>query len=253
MLGADVVKAAGEGLAQGGLRLVLLHVAVERRRLGDVMPDLGQQPAPVRHVVTERGRIERDQQCAVADPGAQHLDCRLRLLDAIGRLELDGKLLFHRSSSFHSRHVENRLDRGDHLGRRRMRQLLQVGGIRHRHVGAGDLDGRRVEVVEGLDRGLRADLRADRAHGPRLLHGDEAVGLAYGGEHRLEVERTQACADRSPPPRCLPWRACPPLRAHRPCRARRRRSSRRGPARAMRALPIGTSQSSTLGTGPVLP
>ena len=34
-------------------------------------------------------------------------------------------------------------------------QLLEIGGVGHRHVGAGDLDRRRIEMVEGVKRNAR--------------------------------------------------------------------------------------------------
>ena len=46
-------------------------------------------------------------------------------------------------------------------------------------------------LCEGLHRHLRADLRADRAHRPGLLHGDQAVGLLAPRRDGLEVERAQ--------------------------------------------------------------
>ena len=81
-------EAGDEGVTQRRLRILLAHVAVEGCRLGDVMAHLGQQAPPVGDVIAERRRVERDEQRAIADPGAHQLDRLRRVVDAIGRIEL---------------------------------------------------------------------------------------------------------------------------------------------------------------------
>src|ERR1700685_2795111 len=46
--------------------------------------------------------------------------------------------------------VANRFHRLDHILDGGKRQLLQIGGVRHRHILAGDLGGRRVQIIERI-------------------------------------------------------------------------------------------------------
>mmetsp|Transcript_7939 Transcript_7939/g.32156 ORF Transcript_7939/g.32156 Transcript_7939/m.32156 type:complete len:421 (+) Transcript_7939:335-1597(+) len=74
------------------------------------------------------------------------------------------------------------------LGQRR---LLEVRGVGHGHVDAGDaLDGR-VEVVEGVLHDHGGNLRADASLGPALLDDDDAVGLADARGDGVPVQRAQ--------------------------------------------------------------
>src|ERR1700722_9508364 len=85
--------------------------------------------------------------------------------------------------------VANRFHRLDHILDGGKRQLLQIGGVRHRHILARDFGGRRIEIVERIQRHARADFRTDGADRPRLLHRDDAVGLLDRSDHRLDVQR----------------------------------------------------------------
>ena len=62
-----------------------------------------------------------------------------------------------------------------HLGKRR---LLEVGGVGHGNVHAGDALHGGVEVVEGVLHDHGGNLRADASLGPTFFHDDDAVGLA---------------------------------------------------------------------------
>ena len=101
---------------------------------------------------------------------------------------------------------------------------LEVGGVRHRHVGAGDLGRRRVEIVERLDRDLGADLGADGADRPGFLDGDDAIGLADGAQDRVPVDRAQGAQIDDFGGDTVLGRAFRRLRARSSCRARTRRS-----------------------------
>ena len=65
-----MLETGDESIAQHCLCVRFAHVAVERGGPCDVMADLGQQPAPVGDVVPEGRGVERDEQGAIADPGA---------------------------------------------------------------------------------------------------------------------------------------------------------------------------------------
>src|SRR5262245_55149256 len=71
------------------------------------------------------------------------------------------------------------------------RQLLQVGGVRQRHVLAGHACDRRVQPVERLLHHDRRDLRTDAGEGPALLHRDDPVGLLHRFHDRGDVQRAQ--------------------------------------------------------------
>src|SRR5690606_16333171 len=58
--------------------------------------------------------------------------------------------------------------------RLRQSELLEVGGVGQRHVGAMHADHRRVEPVEGLLHHHRAELGADAGERPALLDADQA-------------------------------------------------------------------------------
>src|SRR6185312_6646366 len=73
--------------------------------------------------------------------------------------------------------VANGFDGGDYVIDGGQRQLLQIGSIRHRHILAGDLGGRRVQIIERIQRDARTDFRTDGADRPALFHRDDAVGL----------------------------------------------------------------------------
>src|SRR5690606_9260817 len=66
--------------------------------------------------------------------------------------------------------VGHGIDRRDDLVDARQRQLLEIGGIGHGHVLAGDARRRGVEVVEGLGDNTRGEFGADAALRPALLH-----------------------------------------------------------------------------------
>src|SRR5918993_3309898 len=69
-----------------------------------------------------------------------------------------------------------------HLADVRQRELLEVRGIGHRHVLAGDAHDRRVEVVECLLHDLHADLGGDAGLRPALLDDDAARRLLHRGD-----------------------------------------------------------------------
>src|SRR6185503_8650401 len=113
-----------------------------------------------------------------------------RIVDAVRWIELYGQFFVH-DRLLAKLEVQHRLHRGDHTLGRRQRELFEVRRIGHRHVGARNLGRGRVEVVEGLHGDLRADLRADRAHGPGFFDEDETIGLAHRSQYRFHVERAQ--------------------------------------------------------------
>src|SRR6056297_1448108 len=79
----------------------------------------------------------------------------------------------------------------DHLGGRGQRQLFEIGRVGHRHVLAGAVDHRRVEIVERLLHQHRGDVAADGGGGPAFLDGDAAVGFHHRLDHRVGVHRAQ--------------------------------------------------------------
>ena len=70
--------------------------------------------------------------------------------------------------------------------------LLECAVVRERHVRTTDAHHGAVEVVEAVLLDRADDLGAEAAGAPRLLDDAGAIRLAYGGEHRVEVERTEA-------------------------------------------------------------
>src|SRR5665213_2685398 len=87
--------------------------------------------------------------------------------------------------------VANRFHRLDHILDGGKRQLLQIGGVRHGYVLAGNLGGRRVQIVERIQRHARADFRTDGADRPGLFHRNNAIGLLDRSDHGLNVERAK--------------------------------------------------------------
>src|SRR5438309_58293 len=79
---------------------------------------------------------------------------------------------------------------GDALVRGRL-GALQVPGIGHRRVGAGDALDRRVEVVERLLGDEGGDLRPHPGEARARLDHDRAVGLPHRADDRLGVHRAQ--------------------------------------------------------------
>jgi hypothetical protein len=55
----------------------------------------------------------------------------------------------------------------------RKRELFEVGGVRHRHVLAGDRQDRRIEIIEGLLHDAGGDFGADRVLRIAFLDGDQ--------------------------------------------------------------------------------
>src|SRR5262245_47923831 len=78
----------------------------------------------------------------------------------------------------------------DHRLGARQGKAFEIGRIGHRHIDAGDLGGRGIEIVEGLHGDLGADFRAHRADRPGFLDGDQPVGVLNRGDDGFEVERT---------------------------------------------------------------
>src|SRR6185437_6805998 len=87
--------------------------------------------------------------------------------------------------------VANSFDRRDHVFDRGQSQLLEIGGVRHRHILASDLGRRRVQIIESVERDTRGDLRTDRADRPRLFHRDDAVGFPHRRQNRIHVQWAQ--------------------------------------------------------------
>src|SRR5712675_818816 len=75
--------------------------------------------------------------------------------------------------------VANGLGGLDHFSDRGQRELLEIGGVGHRHVLAGDAQHRRIEPIEGELRHAGGDLGADARLSPALLDGDDAAGLLH--------------------------------------------------------------------------
>src|ERR1700722_13812498 len=76
--------------------------------------------------------------------------------DSAGMRMLMGMALrFHQNST-----VADGLRRLDHFGDRGQREFFQVGGVRHRHVLAGDARYRGVEIIECLLHDAGGDLGA---------------------------------------------------------------------------------------------
>src|SRR5688500_13419342 len=71
----------------------------------------------------------------------------------------------------------------------RQRQLLEIGGVGHRHVRAVHAHHRRVEPVEHLLHRQGRQLGADAGKRPALLHGDQPVGALHRIDDGLGVER----------------------------------------------------------------
>src|SRR4051812_34317910 len=65
------------------------------------------------------------------------------------------------------------------LRRLRQSQLLEIGGIRHRDVDAGDPRHRRVEIVEGVFHHDGREFGTDAGHRPALFDGHQPVGLLH--------------------------------------------------------------------------
>ncbi len=85
--------------------------------------------------------------------------------------------------------VRHGLRRLDHLGDRRQRQLLEIGGVRHRHFLAGDARDRRIKIIEGLLHQPRGDLGADAGLRPAFFDGHAAAGLLHRGDDGVGVHR----------------------------------------------------------------
>src|SRR5688572_13610987 len=67
-------------------------------------------------------------------------------------------------------------------------RLLQNRGERYGGEGSADAQDRRVQVVEGRVLDLGGDLPAEPAEGDGLVHHEDPVGAAYGGDHGLGVQ-----------------------------------------------------------------
>src|SRR6056297_1950204 len=79
----------------------------------------------------------------------------------------------------------------DHLGGGGQRQFLEIGGIGHRHVLAGAVDDRSVQIVERAFHQRGRDVVADRRHGPAFFHGHAAIGFHDRGDDGVVIQRTQ--------------------------------------------------------------
>mmetsp|Transcript_27413 Transcript_27413/g.82126 ORF Transcript_27413/g.82126 Transcript_27413/m.82126 type:complete len:250 (-) Transcript_27413:722-1471(-) len=160
-------------------RCVLMH---DRRRVQAAL-------ATCRHAAHERGRASRLNSCPRA--ATLHRPCA-------GCSAHNSHPLPPASSpcppSPRSQAVAHLLDAGDNVVDLREGVDLQVGGVRHRDVCAGDpLDGR-VEVVERLRLvDARAELGSDAAGGPPLLDSHQPVRLLDGLDDGQAVKR----ADRA--------------------------------------------------------
>src|ERR1700730_5389185 len=86
------------------------------------------------------------------------------------------RMLMGMARQFHQKFlaVTDGFRRLDHFGDGRQRKLFQVGGVRHRHVLAGDARDRCVEIIESLLHDARRNLGADAGLLPAFLDGDEA-------------------------------------------------------------------------------
>src|SRR5687767_4121637 len=68
-------------------------------------------------------------------------------------------------------------------------RLLQALVVRHRYVGAGDPEHRRIQLIERIPLDYVHDLRSDAGEVPAFLDHHAAVGLGDGGEKGRLVER----------------------------------------------------------------
>src|SRR5437762_1149719 len=85
--------------------------------------------------------------------------------------------------------VHNLLDRRDRLRGVRLRQPLEVLGVRHGNVGLVHANDRRVEIVKALALDVIHDLRADARELPALLEHDGAIRLRHRLLDRIDVHR----------------------------------------------------------------
>src|SRR5208337_2694371 len=70
-------------------------------------------------------------------------------------------------------------------------QVLQILRIRRRHIGAGDSQDRRIEVIESIELEDVNDLRPHPAERPTFLHNDRSVRLLYRLHKSYSVERAE--------------------------------------------------------------
>src|SRR5690606_20374023 len=68
---------------------------------------------------------------------------------------------------------------GDHLVDVRQRQFLEVSGVGHGHVLAGDAGDRGIEIVEGLLHDAGGEFGADGALRPAFFDSDQPAGLFH--------------------------------------------------------------------------
>ena len=116
----------------------------------------------------------------------------------------------------------------------------EIGPFERMRIGRvqpGHPHDRRLEMVEAMLLHQRRQFGAEAAGAGRLVRDDAAPGLLDRGDDGVEVERQQACADRSPrhrrrPPRPPPARHAPSCRRRAPSPPARR--ARSPPGRAAR-------------------
>src|SRR4051812_34472219 len=87
--------------------------------------------------------------------------------------------------------IESALHRGDDVVDLRLHLVLEVLGVRHRHVIAGDALDRRVEKVHAQPLHLIRDLGAEPGDRPADLDDHCAAGLLDRLRDGVDVERTQ--------------------------------------------------------------
>ena len=66
----------------------------------------------------------------------------------------------------------------DHFRGRDQRQFLKIGRIGHRHIFAGAVQDRCIEVIEGMGHDVGRQVVADGRDREALFDGDAAIGLA---------------------------------------------------------------------------
>ena len=68
---------------------------------------------------------------------------------------------------------------------------LQICRIWHRHIFAGAIDHRRVQIVKGALHNHSGKMVANRSNGEAFFHRDAAVGFLNRGQHRIVIDRPQ--------------------------------------------------------------
>src|SRR5665213_2777175 len=79
----------------------------------------------------------------------------------------------------------------DHFGGRRQRELLEIGGVWHRHFLAGDARDRGVKIIEGALHQPRCNFGADARLRPALFDRDAAARFLHRGNDSVGVHRLE--------------------------------------------------------------